>query len=107
MRSSNINSSRIRWEFEEQPGVWTAITASVSLESNCTDAGAVVKLVPEGLLPPAANMRAVVAPEFRDIVSEQNLLVQISSVAAADPSAYCSSQAFAHDSQVPEVRPPD
>jgi hypothetical protein len=76
MRSSNINSSRVRWEFESAPGLWTAVTAAVSLESNCTEAGAVVRLVPEGLLPPGSNMRVVVAPEFRDIVSEQNLLPQ-------------------------------
>ena len=74
MRSSNINSARIRWEFESAPGLWVAVTASVSLESNCTESGAVVRFVPEGLLPPGTNMRAVVAPEFVDIVFDGNEL---------------------------------
>ena len=78
MQSSNINSSRISWEFLENPGlsVWTPMTSTVELVTNCVDSGAVVRLTPEGLLPANANLRVVVAPEFRDIVAEENLLAQ-------------------------------
>jgi hypothetical protein len=83
MRTANINSSRIRWEFETQPntGLYQAITTFVTLEENCTDDGAVVKITPGGLLPPSTagkitDMRVVVTTEFKDLIGEQNLLVQ-------------------------------
>lgn len=72
MRSSNINSSRVSWEFESSPSIWTAVPAAVTLESNCTETGAVVRLVPQGLLPPETSMRIVVAPEFKDIAFNGN-----------------------------------
>ena len=81
MRSSNISPQRLQWEFETTPGSWQAITMSLELDSNCTESGSVVRFLPSGLLPPSAladdtNMRVVVTTEFRDIIGEQNLLVQ-------------------------------
>lgn len=72
--STNISDARLRWEYESAPGVWTPLQVSVVLEDNCTRSGAFVRVSPLGLLPPSTQMRAVITPQFVDIVGENNLL---------------------------------
>ncbi|MCC7011993.1 MAG: hypothetical protein IT454_05505 [Planctomycetes bacterium] len=84
----NINSSRVRWEFTADASApsptWVPLTTTVELESNCaivgTDSsgdtvavpGARLRLTPQGALPPGADLRALLAAEFSDIVGETN-----------------------------------
>ncbi len=79
MRAENIDSARLRWEFQTAPGVYRPLTTALTLDSNCTEAGAVLHMEPVGLLPPTTTaqgdfMRVVVTTEFKDLVGEQNLL---------------------------------
>ena len=82
--TTNINSSRIRWEFQTSTGTWNSLVTTVSLDSNCTRSGAYVRLVPLGLLPPSTNVRAVVTTQFIDLVGENNLLAQNNFAVATD-----------------------
>jgi hypothetical protein len=90
--SLNINSSRLRWEFTDDgslsSAVWTPLTTTVTLESNCSIVGtngagdtvavpgARLRVTPTGVLPPSADLRAVLAAEFSDIVGETNPVQQ-------------------------------
>lgn len=90
--SLNVNSNRIRWEFSGDANAlsptWAPLITSVQLESNCsivgTDTsgdvvavpGARLRLTPTGVLPPSADLRAVIAAEFSDIVGETNPVEQ-------------------------------
>jgi hypothetical protein len=79
MRSENIDPARIRWEFQTAPDVYRALTTELSLLSNCTETGAVLRIRPLGLLPPTVTqqgdfMRVVVTPLFKDLVGEKNQL---------------------------------
>ena len=97
--SLNVNSNRLRWEFTADSGaanpVWVPLTTTVTLESNCsilgTDnsgdtvavPGARLRLTPTGVLPPSADLRAVIAAEFSDIVGETNPVQQVGFAEAA------------------------
>lgn len=97
--SLNVNSNRLRWEFTDNASganpVWTPLTTAVTLESNCsivgTDnsgntvavPGARLRLTPTGVLPPSADLRAVLAAEFSDIVGETNPVQQVGFAEAA------------------------
>ena len=97
--SLNVNSNRLRWEFTDNAGgaspVWTPLTTAVTLESNCSIVGsdnagntvavpgARLRLTPTGVLPPSADLRAVIAAEFSDIVGETNPVQQVGFAEAA------------------------
>jgi len=73
--SANISSSRLRWEFADNSGAttaWVPLTTEVVLERNCSQIGAQVRITPRGALPPSTELRAVVTPEFTDIIGENN-----------------------------------
>jgi hypothetical protein len=74
--SSNISSQRLPWQYLDQGGVWQNLGTSVTLEANCTFAGAVVAIRPQGILPPGAKLRSIISTEFSDLVGETNTLVQ-------------------------------
>jgi len=74
--STNINIKNVRWEFLNQQGGWSPVSGAVLLVSNCTQSGSVVRIQPEGLLPPDTMLRGLISTQFTDIVGEVNLLVQ-------------------------------
>lgn len=74
--ANNISPTRVRWEFQDAAGAWVPLATSVTLENNCTRTGSRVRVTPEGLMPPTATVRAVVTPEFVDIVGESNIVAQ-------------------------------
>jgi hypothetical protein len=80
---ANISSQRLRWEYEDPLLSWTPLETVVVLEQNCSTTGALVRIDSAGILPPGTSLRAVVTPEFRDIVGEANSLSQ-DSFAPAD-----------------------
>lgn len=73
--AGNINSQRLRLEFNDGAGQWKALNTRVELIANCTTTGgATVRLDPVGILPEASQFRAVVLPGFQDLSGETNLL---------------------------------
>ncbi len=73
--ASNISSSRLRWEFADNSGAstaWLPIATDVTLERNCSQIGARVRIRPLAALPPSTDLRAVVTPEFIDLIGENN-----------------------------------
>ncbi len=70
--SSNIAESRLRLEFRDSSGAWHALRTRVTLEANCAETGARVRLEPVGLLPASSAFRAVVRAGFQDLVGEAN-----------------------------------
>ncbi|MFT7485699.1 MAG: hypothetical protein ACI9F9_001549 [Candidatus Paceibacteria bacterium] len=70
--ASNINSERLRFEFQDGAGDWLALNTTVFLESNCTGTGASVRITPLGVLPQGRPMRLVVTPQFEDLVGDRN-----------------------------------
>lgn len=77
--SENINATRLAWQFDAaETGAspdWTPVISEVKLEANCTETGALIRITPQGVLPPGTDLRMVQAPEFSDIVGQSNLLV--------------------------------
>jgi hypothetical protein len=67
---SNVAPSRLRLEYRDARGSWRAIDTRASLEANCTETGARVRLEPVGVLPASSAVRAVVLPGFQDLVGE-------------------------------------
>jgi hypothetical protein len=74
--STNISTSRLRLEFEDNTGTWRPIATRVTLVENCTEAGATVRLEPIGVLPQASRFRATVRAGFQDIVGEAVLVAE-------------------------------
>jgi len=70
--SNNIAASRMRLEYLDSGGGWQAIDTLITLEANCTETGARVRLEPIGVLPAASRFRAVILPGFQDIVGQTN-----------------------------------
>lgn len=75
---SNLSASRLRLEFRDSGGNWVALDTRVSLDANCTETGAVVRLEPVGVLPRGSPLRAVVLAGFQDIVGEPSLRTESS-----------------------------
>lgn len=77
--ADNISSERIELQFSTaavgQPAFSTfeTVDTTVVLESNCTTAGARVRLIPIGVLPQDTDLRVVISADFQDIVGEQGL----------------------------------
>lgn len=79
--SDNISENRMRLEFRDPlQEVWHPIETRVTLVANCTETGSTVRLEPVGVLPPSADVRAVILPGFRDLVGDavQQTLVKFS-----------------------------
>lgn len=74
--AQNLAPTRLRLEYFDQTGTWRTVDANLSLEANCSGTGALVRLEPIGSLPPDAQLRLFLAPEFRDLVGETNSVTQ-------------------------------
>ncbi|MDP6408618.1 MAG: hypothetical protein QGI46_04495 [Planctomycetota bacterium] len=70
----NISQDRLQIQFEEATGSWVTFPTRVSLDANCTETGAVLRLTPLGVLPQNRNLRVIVKPEFEDLVGDRNIL---------------------------------
>jgi len=70
---SNINSDRLTLQFLDG-AVWRDLPTTVTLEENCTDRGARVRLDAVGIVPKDALLRAEVAAAFEDLVGQPNAL---------------------------------
>lgn len=80
-RDSNIDSSRLRLEYNSDPqgsSTWLPLTSQMTLVENCEGTGSLVRIEPEGSLPPGSSLRCFVGPDFRDIVGETNSVTQTS-----------------------------
>jgi len=69
---ANTSSEAVRWEFKNEGGQFEALRAHTRLVENCTATGATLRMEPEGLLPPDAELRVVITSNFTDIVGEAN-----------------------------------
>lgn len=70
--AENISSERLRLEFLDASSTWQRLSTELLLEQNCAGTGASVRITPVGVLPQGRQMRLVVAPEFSDLVGDQN-----------------------------------
>jgi hypothetical protein len=66
----NFSNERLGLEFSRPDGGWSVLDARITLEKNCTETGAFVRLEPLGVLPPESELRAVVRPGFQDLVGD-------------------------------------
>ena len=74
---ANISSQRLFLEYLDDPlGIptWRPLPTEVSLERNCTETGATLRLQPIGMIPQSSEIRAVVSTEFEDLVGDRNQL---------------------------------
>ena len=72
--TANVSPTRTWLEYELAAGAWKPLATRVTLEQNCTESGATVRLEPLGVLPQLARVRAVISPEFEDLRGETNLV---------------------------------
>ncbi|MEZ5978910.1 MAG: hypothetical protein R3F34_11895 [Planctomycetota bacterium] len=75
----NIGAGRLRLQFSDPVSdpnalVWTDLPTEATLEENCTEYGARVRITPVGILPPDVRVRVQIASTFEDIVGDQNTL---------------------------------
>ena len=73
----NISNKRLFLEYLADPlgsPVWTPLPTEVSLERNCTETGATLRLQPLGMIPQSTEIRAVISTEFEDLVGDRNQL---------------------------------
>ncbi|MFT5079646.1 MAG: hypothetical protein ACJAZ8_001075 [Planctomycetota bacterium] len=74
---ANISSKRLFLEYLDDPlgaPTWKPLPTEVSLERNCTETGATIRLQPLGMLPQSTEIRAVISTEFEDLVGDRNQL---------------------------------
>jgi len=74
---ANISDSRLFLEYLDPtggPNNWIPVATEVSLERNCSETGATLRLEPQGILPQASEVRVVVTTEFEDLVGDRNQL---------------------------------
>ena len=71
---TNITPERVGVQFLNSEGVWQEVPIKVELTANCTEAGALVRLEPIGILPPTSSLRVFLSSDFRDIRGDFNLL---------------------------------
>lgn len=69
--AANINSDKVRLEYEDAGGAWVAIPTLTTLVANCTESGAIVRVEPLGLLPQDSPVRVNVRQGFQDITESQ------------------------------------
>lgn len=67
---ANVSSDRLWLEFETGPGAWRRLDTRLTLEANCTETGARVRLEPVGVLPVSTSVRAVVRSDLADLVGQ-------------------------------------
>lgn len=53
---------------------WIGVETNVTLDANCTDTGARLRIAPSGILPPSASLRVVVTTAFEDLIGQTSLL---------------------------------
>lgn len=81
--SVNISPDRVRLEYlsdEAAPEIasnWIRVAHTVQLTANCTTTGAVLRVVPTGILPQGRLVRVVLTPDFRDISGNGNIQDQV------------------------------
>lgn len=88
--TNNLSPSRLRLEFQDSAANWIPLDTRVSLQANCTDTGAVVRLEPIGVLPRGSQLRAVVLPGFQDIVGETSPDTDVFAQAPIDDTPFDS-----------------
>jgi len=80
--ASNINATAVKLQYCSRldglcgstPSEWIDLPHDVSLQSNCINGGASVRVTPVGILPLGRVVRVVLASAFRDLVGNGNLL---------------------------------
>lgn len=70
---TNINSSTIRLEYQDG-STWVPLAHEVVLAANCTETGALVRVLPTGILPQDRIVRVVISSALRDVVGQVNLV---------------------------------
>ncbi len=70
--SSNISTGNLRWQYPATAGAFASLPCDVTLVANCIDGGAVVRVEPQGTLPPGVQIRGFVRAQFSDLVGETN-----------------------------------
>lgn len=71
--SNNVNPGNIRMEYQEG-ATWVPIAHTVELSANCTQTGALLRVVPTGILPQERIVRIVFSSGLRDVVGDGNLV---------------------------------
>jgi len=73
--ASNLNDDRVRLEYLDGGGLWQPVQTLVELEANCLldKPGAVLRLIPQGILPQDTQVRVALVAGFTDIVGQQVL----------------------------------
>lgn len=78
--TTNVSDATVLLQYlanEALPNVdasWAPVPHTVSLDANCTVSGAVLRIVPIGILPQGRLVRVVLTPDFRDLVGNGNIL---------------------------------
>lgn len=68
--SSTTNLARLALQYRDDTGQWQDVPSQVELEANCAEDGAVVRVLPRGILPQGHELRARVGQGFQDIVGD-------------------------------------
>lgn len=64
---------RLEWRLGQGDQAWASFGSAVRLEANCSAAGAIVRIEPQGVLPAGAQLRLVVGAGLADLVGELSL----------------------------------
>ncbi|MFT5152790.1 MAG: hypothetical protein ACI841_002789, partial [Planctomycetota bacterium] len=73
----NVNGNLVTLEYLPQGELeWLPIRTTAQLTQNCTEAGASIRLTPEGILPQAAGLRVNMRQGFKDLTGDTTILDQ-------------------------------
>lgn len=81
--SANVSASNVLLQYlvdESNPNLdanWANVPHTVALAANCTVTGAIVRIVPTGILPQGRLVRVAITPDFHDITGNGNILTTV------------------------------
>lgn len=75
--ADNISPETVTLQYDLQTGpitTWATVPHDVTLVANCTETGAILRVVPIGILPQGRAVRVQLTSQFRDIVGSGNIV---------------------------------
>jgi hypothetical protein len=72
--ASNINQNRATLSYKNSAGLWNDVGTRISLDENCTESGAAIRLAPQGILPQGSELRVDLSEGFSDLAGNATFI---------------------------------
>jgi len=71
---TNITPNRAKLSYRNSAGLWNDLGTRVSLDENCTESGAALRLAPQGILPQGSEIRVDISEGFSDLAGNATFI---------------------------------